>query len=158
MFIQIMWGGIMASPYSLDLREKILEAHQRGLGSQRYIAECFGVSLGFVEKLLRQVRRSGEVAAHRQGGGPASRVTDDVLAHIEQLVQGQPDITRAELAERLAQDGIIKISVTTVGRALDRLGFTRKKKPYTPVNATRPRYVRHVKTTGHRLADSIPGT
>lgn len=148
----------MASPFSLDLRQRILQACDRRVGSHRQIAELFGVSQGFVEKLLGQVRHTGEVAAHRQGGGPASRVTDDVLAYIEQLVQGQPDITRAELAERLEQDGIVRISPTTVGRALHTLGLTRKKSCYMPVSATRPRSVRHVKTTGRRSPHSIPGT
>jgi transposase len=40
----------MAS-YSIDLRQKILHAYERQLGSQRAIADIFGVSLSFVEKL-----------------------------------------------------------------------------------------------------------
>jgi DNA invertase Pin-like site-specific DNA recombinase len=38
--------------YSTDLREKITRAYDDGLGSQRAIAELFGVSRSFVEKLL----------------------------------------------------------------------------------------------------------
>lgn len=156
MFIQMMRGGIMASPFSLDLRQRILQACERRIGSHRQIAELFGVSQGFVEKLLGQVRRTGRVAAYKQGRGPASRITTDVLEQIRQRVLRQPDITRVELSEQLAQAGIVQISVTTVGRALHALGLTRKKSRYMPANVTRPRSVRHVKTTGRRSPGSIP--
>jgi transposase len=45
------------APYSVDLRQKILQAVQNGGRSQRGIAELFHVfhvSLSFVESLLRQ--------------------------------------------------------------------------------------------------------
>ena len=48
----------MAAPYSLDLRRKVVQACQRPGQSQRAVAGFFGVSLSFVEDLLRQVRRS----------------------------------------------------------------------------------------------------
>jgi transposase len=38
--------------YSIDLRRKIVSAYERRLGSQRAIADVFGVSLSFVEKVL----------------------------------------------------------------------------------------------------------
>jgi transposase len=37
--------------YSIDLRQKILRACERALGSQRSIADMFGVSLAFVEQV-----------------------------------------------------------------------------------------------------------
>jgi transposase len=42
---------------SIDLRQKILHAYERRIGSQRALADIFGVSLSFVEKLLRRHRR-----------------------------------------------------------------------------------------------------
>jgi transposase len=53
-----MWG--MAA-YSIDLRQKILQACERRLGSQRVLADLFGVSLSFVEKLLRRHRTTGSI-------------------------------------------------------------------------------------------------
>ena len=37
---------------SIDFRQKILRACERRLGSQRRIADVFGVSFGFVEQVL----------------------------------------------------------------------------------------------------------
>jgi transposase len=53
-----MWG--MAA-YSIDLQQKILQARERRLGSQRALADLFGVSLSFVEKLLRRYRTTGSL-------------------------------------------------------------------------------------------------
>ena len=43
-------GEIMAAPYSLDLRRKVVQACNRPVQSQRAVAELFGVSLSFVAK------------------------------------------------------------------------------------------------------------
>lgn len=138
----------MATAYSQDLREKVWQAHQRKMGSQRQIAEYFGVSRSFVEKLLQRRRQSGSLAARRQGGGRTPRITAAVQDHLRQLVQQQPDITLSELADALDRDCHIQVSLATVCLTLKKMGLPRKKSQYTPVNATRPRYVRHVKTTG----------
>jgi len=48
--------------YSTNLRQKIIHAYERHKGSQRTLADLFGVSLSFVEKVLRRHRRTGPVA------------------------------------------------------------------------------------------------
>jgi transposase len=60
--------------YSIDLRQKILRAWERHLGSQRTIADIFGVSLAFVEKVLRQHRTTGNIAPKAHAGGQKPRL------------------------------------------------------------------------------------
>ena len=43
------------APYSLDLRQKVIQAYEHGVGSQRQVAELFGVSRGFVEELFKHL-------------------------------------------------------------------------------------------------------
>jgi hypothetical protein len=50
-------------PYSLDLRQKILQAYDQKLGSQRVLSALFGVSDVFLEQLLRR-HATGEIAPH----------------------------------------------------------------------------------------------
>ena len=38
----------MPRPYSVDLRERVLRAHEGGEGSQRALAARFGISVGTV--------------------------------------------------------------------------------------------------------------
>ncbi len=49
--------------YSLDLRQRIVDAVERGVGTRSEIASLFGVHESFVYKLLRQKRERGDIAA-----------------------------------------------------------------------------------------------
>jgi hypothetical protein len=78
-----IWGMV---PYSIDLRQKILHACERRLGSQRALADLFGVSLSFIEKLLRRHRATGDIAPKPHAGGPRSLLDGAADTLIEQLV------------------------------------------------------------------------
>ena len=56
---------------SVDLRERVLAAHERREGSQRVLAERFGIAVGTVNGWLRQARE-GRRAPLRRRGGPAA--------------------------------------------------------------------------------------
>jgi len=61
-------------PLSDDLRRRILEAYQRKEGSQRQLAQRFGVSFDYVRKIRRQWRQSGKMERVGQlRHGPQSR-------------------------------------------------------------------------------------
>jgi len=106
--------------YSNDLRQKLVEAWQAGYGTQAELAEWFGVSLRWVEKVLGRWRRTGQTAARPFRHGPLPLLRP---ARLEQVVQQRPEATLAELGRRL------KVSASTVHRALARLDLPRKKDP-----------------------------
>jgi transposase len=115
------------APYSLDLRQKLLHAYERWSGSQRALAELFGVSVSFVEKLLQRQRATGTVAPKPHGGGPSRRLDAADEDWLRQWVYEQPDLTLAELGERLANATGKRTSVPTLCRTLARLQLPRKK-------------------------------
>jgi transposase len=55
--------------YSLDLRQKIIEAYENCSGSQRQLATRFDVSLGFIQKLLHRYRIDGTFEPRPKGKG-----------------------------------------------------------------------------------------
>ena len=112
--------------YSLDLRQKIVAACDRKQGSQRQVAQTFGVSLGLVEKLLRQRRRTGDLAP-RSPRGSKPLLDPAALQLVGQLVGEQPDITIQELGDLVHQQRGIRVSVPTMCTWLQRLGLVRKK-------------------------------
>ena len=113
--------------YSDDLRQKLVEAWQAGYGTQAELAEWFGVSLRWVEKVLRRWRTTGQTAARPFRHGPLPVISP---ARLERLVQRHSAATLAELGKRL------HVSASTVHRALARLNLPQKKRPCTPANAT----------------------
>ena len=123
--------------YSMDLRHKILHAYERRLGSQRALADLFGVSVSFVEKLLCRRRRTGTVAPKPYAGGQQRRLGATAETAIQEAVRATPDITLEELCSRVADLQGVQVSVPTMCRALQRLGLPRKKSRSTRVNAPR---------------------
>ena len=126
----------MARAYEDDLRRKIFEAHAKGHGSFQKLAGVFGVSLGYVEKIFRQRQASGQPERVRYRPGPKSRLTPEVSARIARLVEMHPDLTIAELRERLALDSGVKVSWSMVRRWVLQLGLRLKKSRSTPSNGT----------------------
>jgi transposase len=111
-------------PYSKDLRQRVAAAVDHGEGSQREIARRFRVSLTFVFRLLRRRREAGTLDPKPHGGCPPPALGPDELQRLAGLIREQPDAT----LEQLRQRGGFSCSLTTLWRALCRMGLTRKKK------------------------------
>jgi transposase len=138
---------MMAAAYSLDLRRKIVEAYERGSRSQAEIADVFGVSLAFVEKLLRQYRETGELEPVRHRAGRHPLLNAAACEQLHHWLDEQSDLTLAELADRLQTQFGLCVSLSGVWRALRRLGLRRKKRLSMPASATRHRYYWHASNT-----------
>jgi transposase len=114
--------------YSDDLRRKLIQAWQHWDGNQQELADEWGVSRSWLQKVLRRWWKTGDTQAAPYRHGPVSRVKAQRLAA---LVQAHPDATLAELGRPL------RVSAPTVCRALRQLGLPRKKSRSMPVSATR---------------------
>jgi len=117
----------MAAPYSLDLRQKVVQAYERGVGSQRQVAELFGVSLSFVEQLFMPWRGNGRITPKPHAGGKPSRLDAKARQHLQDWLREQSDLTLAELAERLEKTLSIRIALSRLSRVLQDMGLPRKK-------------------------------
>lgn len=118
--------------YSLDLRQKIVDAYAAGNISQRQLAQQFQVALSFVETLLKQHRETGSIAPKVRTQQTPTKLSVEQLKVLEQLVEADNDATLNELRERLAQQTGVWIGRSTVDRMLKKLNLTVKKKHYMP--------------------------
>jgi transposase len=119
---------------SVDLRERVLAAHERREGSQRVLAERFGVAVGTVNGWLRQAREGRRAPLRRRGGRAAlGGAGTEVLTA---LVAERPDATLAEYAAMLAGRLGRRFSPAVLCRALRRAGLRRKKGPCTPASGS----------------------
>jgi transposase len=112
------------TPYSQDLRQRVLDTVRRGEGSLRQIARRFLVSVSFVTRLLRTHRDTGALEPKPHGGGNPAVLTPEDLERLRELIRQQPDATFQECRQRLG----VSCSLMTISRALSRLGLPRKKK------------------------------
>lgn len=126
----------MPQPYSDDLRCKLLEAYEAGAGSLRKLAAQFRVSWGYAKKIRRQQLQSGRKERPRQQRhGPVSRMSAAVQESLRAWLREQPDLTEAELQERLTGQGV-QVVKSRVGQVLRAMGLRRKKNRSTRPNAT----------------------
>ena len=113
--------------YSLDLRQKVVAAVERGDSTIEEVASTFGVGLTFVKKMLRQHRETGDLSPRPHGGGHTPRLSVRHLKLLRSEVARHPDKTAAALREHLEERAGVAVSRPTVSRALSRLGLSRKK-------------------------------
>ena len=124
-------------PYSNDLRLKIIETIQANELPQIEIAEQFGVSKSFVEKLWHRFRTTGGYEAKPHAGGVERFLKNDEEL-IRRLVVEEPDATLSKLCEKVATEtGKPQVTTATMCVELQRLGLPLKKSRFTPRSATR---------------------
>jgi transposase len=140
---------------SVDLRERVLAAHERREGSQRVLAERFRVAVGTVNGWLRQAREGRRSPLRRRGGRIALGGAGS--ADLTAMVAERPDATLAEYAAMLAERVGRQFSPAVLCRALRRAGLRRKTKPCTLPNKSGPMLRPRGSTGGQRSwSRSIP--
>ncbi len=120
----------MAKSLSVDLRRRVVDAIEHGL-SCRQAAARFGVSASSVIRWLDRLKKQGDVVAKRQGGDRKSGRIEAEAAFLLGEVAETPDITLAELQEKLNVRGI-SVGTGTLWRFFDRRRITFKKRRRMP--------------------------
>jgi transposase len=114
--------------YSLDLRQRVVRAYEAGHDSIADIAEHFSVSAGFVKKMVRQWRATGDLSPLPHGGGKPASLSANLRQKLRGKVRAQADITLTELQDFLLTHEQTRVHPATISRALKELGLPRKKR------------------------------
>ena len=107
--------------YSMDLRTRVLEDRDAGLKSNE-VAAKYRVSRAWVDRVVQRRRERGEIAPRKQTKFRAQALAGQET-RLRALIDAQPDQTLAEIREALPTSA----SLSSIWRALDRLGLTVKK-------------------------------
>ena len=112
--------------YSQDLRQRIVRAVEQGT-SRSDVACLFNVSPSTIKRYLRQKREKGDIQPKRiPGRPPTKRAALQATLHAQ--LEAYPDATLQEHCEMWEAHGGITVSSSTMSRAIQRFGWTRKKK------------------------------
>lgn len=140
----------MASPYSQDLRDRVLAASDRGMKTKR-VATLFQVCSAWVRRIKQRRRETGETAPRPMGGATVVKIDPERLA---ELVRQKPDATLRELREMLG----VPCVETAVLMALKRLRLPLKKSRSTPRSRTGPTSPRAARRGSGSNPRSTPGS
>ena len=115
-------------PYSVDLRQRIVDSYTHNEGSIRQLAQRYKVGRDCVRRLLKQYRETGSVEPSPSGGCKPPKLTNPHREQLRQLVEADNDATLVQLAQRLEQATQVRVSPSTISRTLSQMSITRKKK------------------------------
>ena len=113
-------------PYSRDLRERIVAAVERG-EKQGAVAKRFGVSESSVKRYIHRKREKGSLSPAPMGGSTSIVETAGLETSLLAQVKQHSDASLDEHVDLLAQATGVRVSRTSMWRALKRLGLSRKK-------------------------------
>ncbi len=123
----------MAQYLSEDLRIRVIRAVEGGM-SRNAAARHFGVSIASAVRWMDDYLRSGRTAPKPRGGdrrsGRIEAQHDFLMAAIEEA----PDITLAELRDRLVEERGERFALSTIHDFFRRHGISFKKRQRMPAS------------------------
>lgn len=110
----------MPAAYSLDLRLKALAAVDRG-EKKSHVSRTLSISRNTLDLWLKRREQTGSPAAQVYQRGPAPKIND--LNAFREFAEREGHRTALEMAQLWPEP----VSDVTLGKALKRIEFTRKK-------------------------------
>ena len=124
----------MARPYSMDLRERVVQAvEQEGL-SRHQAADRFGIGIKTAIDWVCRHRATGSVAAKPMGGCRPKKIVDQYRDWLLERCR-RSDFTLRGLVAELAERGL-QVDYRTVWDFVHSEKLTYKKRRWSPASAT----------------------
>ena len=118
--------GVMG--YSIDLRERIVKAYERGEGSYQALGERFSVSPATVVNYVKRYRDTGSVKALPPSGGkPKLKLLEHHWEQVQLWLQEDPALIWPQVADKVQEHFDISITPSQLSRVMKRRAWTRKK-------------------------------
>lgn len=122
----------MAQPYSDDFRQKVMQAIELDGLKKVEASQLFRISRNTINLWFQLRAQTGDIKPKlRQASQQTAKITD--WDKFRAFVNEHGDKTQSEMAELWGAD----ISQRTISRALQKIGYTRKKRPMATPNAMR---------------------
>ena len=134
-----------------EARNLLVEAYEK-THDAKGIALAYGVSVPTVYRLAEQKAKTGSVNLRVSKRGRKRVLGQDALEKIAKTIDARPDITLAEIVEKLE----LPVGIETVRRAIQAMGYRRKKKMIHASEQERPRCAGQERTMEWVCEDS-PG-
>ena len=113
--------------YSLDLRERVVAAYEKGKTTISAVAAQFSVGETFVKKMLRQKRQSGSLKRLPSRAGAKKVLEPKHRQWLAKQIKKQPDATLTERQTDLLERQAVSVSRATLARELRQMRLPRKK-------------------------------
>ena len=127
----------MPKPLSLDIRQRFQRYISDGL-SGRAAARLLLISAATASRLGQKIAKGDGLAAAPCGPKPGKGKLAPYQAFLIELVSQDPDITLYELRDALEMAHGVRVHHSAIGYALDRAGYTFKKRALLRMSGASP--------------------
>ena len=117
-----------------EARNLLVEAYEK-THDAKGTAIAYGVSVPTVYRLAEQKAKTGSVDLRVRERGRKRVLSQEDLGKIAKAIDEQPDITLAEIVDKLN----LPVGIETVRRRIQAMGYRRKKKMIHASEQERPR-------------------
>jgi transposase len=137
----------MAEAHPIELRQRLVEAHERGEGGYILLARRFCVGEASAKRWVWQYRRDGHVKPEKKAGGTPSDVSREEL---EAILARRPDANAGEVTAdyNRGRRGKQRRHASSIKRALYRAGYVVKKNVFVRSSSFGPTSSPSGKPTG----------
>ncbi len=118
----------------MDLRQKIVDAVLSGKPKAQ-VARTFGVGISTVKRYASKAQH-GESLTPKSPPGKRRKFDEVATNLLAADLQARPAATLEQRCEYLERVAGVRVSESTISRAIRRLGWSRKKDRWVPPNAT----------------------
>jgi len=125
----------MAAPKSQDLRERVIAAVEAG-HSRREAARRFQVGIKTAITWVKQWRDGHGMTPAGQGGDRRSHRIETYRDDLIGWITAEPDITLAELQDRLWRHYACWVGIGSLSRFCQRHGYSYKKRVRMPASSS----------------------
>ena len=122
--------------YSVDLRQRIVDALQQEGATTDSVAQRFRVSPSSVKRYRRQFQQSGSLSPKPRPGRPL-KIKADQEDPLKELVASRTDWSLQRLCDAWQQQSGVWVPFGVMARTLARLKITYKKRAAWPRRETR---------------------
>ena len=117
----------MTAPYSVDLRERVVELKLTGQYTNQEIADIFMIGITSVKEYVRKFKNGESLVPEKPGGrNPSLTEVDKKL--IASYVKNNPDATLQDYRDQLESDTGTNVTIQSIHGVIKSLKISFKKK------------------------------
>ena len=141
-----------------DLRRKLLFAYDQGEGTLEELASRFLVSVAWAKKISAARNHTGQAerVPHKPGRKPHAGI--EAQQQVKAWFVQQPDLTLAEVQQKLLSEAGVSLSLPQVWKLLRKLGLRLKKSRSTPPSEIPKLTVNSARSLSHESRRSLRNT
>ena len=121
----------MTAPYSVDLRERVINLKLQGNHTNQEIADIFMIGITSVKKYYQKYKNNESLVPEKPGGCPP-KVTAHDRELLKKYIASDPDARLQDYRDKLQNDTGTNVTIQCIFLVLKDMGISLKKKVYMP--------------------------